>query len=80
MTAEKRTVHLTLRGHDVTGPKADGHVRLEDGEIFVDVFDSAIPPPEDGHLETETFPNTKEGRVEATEFLRGYGINFRVVK
>lgn len=75
--ADKRVV-VSVKGEDVSGRRRDAHVRLEAGEVYVDVFDSKKKKAADAHLESESFPNTVAGRAEATEFLRGYGIRVQI--
>ena len=65
------------------GKKYDAHVRLEevDGEwlIHVDVFDSAFKRANAAHLDSDSFSVTASGAKEATDYLRDYGFDVRIV-
>lgn len=66
-----------------TDKKYDAHVRLEEagGEllILVDVFDSAVKRANSAHVNSDLFPVTPSGAKEATDYLREYGFDVRVV-
>lgn len=76
-----RVVRPTRRGMDLTNltETRDAHVRILDDAISVDVFDSTVEDHDDAHLESEEFSNTDEGAMEATEFLRSFAFDVKVV-
>ncbi len=78
----KKEVRATTRGADINSPdcKYDGHVRLEEGEIFVDIFKSNIKNPDRAHRESQSFPRTKSGATDATDYIReGYGFRTKII-
>jgi hypothetical protein len=76
-----RTVVPTARGQDLEAKAAhrDAHIRLEEGEIHVDVFNSEIEDSSKAHIEPEAFPKTIEGAQDATDFLDGHGFRVKVL-
>ena len=75
----------TKKGTDIESidKKYDAHVRLEmaGGEwlIFVDVFDSGVKSGNAAHLDSDSFPIDGPGAKEATDYLREYGFDVRIV-
>ena len=75
----------TKKGTDLesTDKKYDAHARLEEagGEwfIFVDVFDSAVKRANPAHVDSDSFPTNASGAEEATDYLREYGFDVRIV-
>jgi hypothetical protein len=76
----------TTRGTDLvsTDRKHDAHVRIElfSGEkkrsIYVDVFDSKVKNAIKAHIESKSFPLSRTGAREATDFLAGYCFDMTV--
>jgi len=75
-------VKLSTKGQDVKSSdgKHDGHVRLEDGEIAVDIFDTTVDDPDEAHVTSDSFSNSTIGRNQAKDFLREYGIRVKFVE
>jgi len=71
---DSRDPKITTKGRDFKGPNTDVHVRREGSEIMVDVFDSTIKDADEAHLSSESFPANAQGAKEASEFLKGEGI------
>ncbi len=75
----------TKKGTDLESAdqKYDAHVRLEKagGEwlIFVDVFDSTVKRANPAHVDSDSFPVTASGAKEATDYLREYGFDVRIL-
>ena len=80
-TETSRTVVPTVEGEDLENVirTRDAHVQLEDDEISVDVFDSMVDDPGTAHVDSDSFPNTREGAEGATEYLRSFFFDVRVV-
>jgi hypothetical protein len=72
-------IHLTTEGADCEGEDFDAHVRMgSPSEVAVDVFNSRVMDAARAHQESEAFPATPKGLVDAHAFLRGYGIAVRL--
>ena len=75
----------TKKGTDLesTDKKYDAHVRLEKagGEwlIFVDIFNSGVKSANAAHVDSDSFAVTASGAKEATDYLREYGFDVRIV-
>ena len=75
----------TAKGTDIysTDKKYDAHLRLEKagGEwlIFVDIFNSAVKSANAAHVDSDSFAVTASGAKEATDYLREYGFDVRIV-
>jgi hypothetical protein len=73
-------IKLTKEGADAfstcKGQKSghDAHIRIENGMIAVDVFDSSKTDPNKAHEASEMFSLSKKGIREAEAFLKEYGI------
>jgi hypothetical protein len=80
-TATSRVVRPSEEGEDLENVirTRDAHVRLEDDEVAVDVFDSSIQDPTAAHVDGDSFPDTSEGAKEATDYLRSFLFDVRVV-
>lgn len=61
----------------------DAHIRLEklNGELqmIIDVFDSKIEDPSAAYVESRNFLNNEEGSTEAMEFLRKFGLSYKII-
>lgn len=76
-----RRVRPTRAGVDLDNvtKTRDANVRLEEGEIAVDVFDSRVQDAARAHIESEAFPTDEAGAAAATEFLRSFAFDVRVL-
>jgi hypothetical protein len=75
---ERLTVVPTTSGTDVPEKFSgeahrDAHVRHEQNQIYVDVFDARIKDARKAYLASDSFPWNVEGAADATDFLLGYG-------
>ena len=77
---KQRLVPNTL-GTDVDGPEygVDGHIRVEEDKIKVDIFDRNIKDPDEAWIATEEFDNSPGGIREANQFLDDEGFNTELV-
>jgi hypothetical protein len=57
----------------------DGHMRLENGKIMIDIFESNEKNPSRAYVESQSFPNDQSGRKEAQDFLKFYGFDYTIV-
>jgi len=74
-TPSGETIRPNEQGTDIfTDDRSlNAHVRLEEGDIVVDVFDNTIEDATAAVVDGETFDRTAEGTKEATNFLREHG-------
>jgi FAD synthase len=77
-------VVVTAAGSDIETKDGeyDAHLRAEEDEIYVDVFDSHIEDATEAHIRggTWTYPRTTEGAAEITERLQEeYGFTVTIV-
>jgi hypothetical protein len=77
-----RMIDLTSDGTDLDSPSygVDGHVRIEDDKIEVDVFDRNIKDADEAWIATEEFDNTPEGLKEANRFLKEEGFDAELTR
>lgn len=85
ITTVAKVVKPNRNGTDLIGGKhrgreLDGHMRIEDGEIAIDLFDSSVPTKgsKDPWVGGDRFPHTLKGAEEATEFIQSYGFNIGI--
>ena len=67
-------------GQDIQSPdkRWDAHVRLEDGEICIDVFDSRIEDSSRAHVYSMNFDDDEDGAEDGTLQLEQYGFEVSV--
>lgn len=78
----KRKIVPNTEGTDLDSPSygVDGHVRIEDDKIEVDVFDRNIKDADEAWIATEEFDNTPEGLKEANQFLKEEGFDAELTR
>ena len=71
--ARSTVVKITSQGQDFKGSETTVHVRREGDRITADVFDNKIKNADAAHITSESFPYTKAGAKQVTEFVNGEG-------